>query len=53
VLPADKNISTTSVVIHNLGDALLVVTVAGGVNGDTKVGSKGLDSCERASAGSI
>ena len=53
VLPADKNVPAARVVVYNLGNALLVITVAGGVNAETKVGSYRLDSVERASAGSI
>jgi hypothetical protein len=53
VLPADKDIAAARVVVYNIGNALLVITVAGDVNAETKVGSYWLDSVERASAGSI
>lgn len=39
MLPADQDIPAARVVVYNLGHTLLVITVAGGINGDTKVGS--------------
>ena len=53
MLPADQNVSAASVVVDNLGNALLVITVARGVNGDTQVSGQGLDGVERASPRAI
>ena len=53
VLPADQDVSAASVVVHDLSHTVLVVTVAGGVNGDTQIGGQGLDSVQRTGTSSV
>jgi hypothetical protein len=53
VLPADQDVSWAVVVVDDISDTVLVITVAGGVDGNAEIFSERLNSLKRALTGTI
>lgn len=56
MLPTYQDISCSTAIVvtfHEIGDAVLIVTVTGSVDGETQVGGEWLDGFERALAAPV